>query len=105
MRKLRGWTITALALVVWTLAVAAAQQRPTRLLVENNTTSVVTISARGPRGWEYRGRVNVRSSLPIYNVNNGDQFEAAWRGGRQERTVRLRHNREYGGLQDLWVVN
>ena len=78
----------------------AAQQQPTRLLVNNNTGTVVELFAVTRQGAQSRGRVNPGSSLPVYNVSNGDRFRAVWKGAPpKEWEVRLTFDRSYGGWQ------
>ena len=98
-------TAAVLFLVVCSLiAIAAAGQRPSRLLVINNTGTVAELVALTPAGKQSRGRVDPGTSLPIYNVNNGDRFQASWKGGNASHVVRLAFDRAYGGNQDSWYL-
>jgi hypothetical protein len=98
-------TLLALGLaLVLLVPPVSGQQQPTRLLVFNNTGTVAELSASVNGAWQLRGRINPGSSMPVYNVKNGDRFRAVWRGGDAQHAVQLRYDRAYGGYQDTWSL-
>jgi hypothetical protein len=102
-RTLKGILLLGLLISVLVQSVAG-QAQPTRLLVFNNTGTEAELSALVSGAWQFRGRIRPGSSMPVYNVNNGDQFRAVWRGGQSDHVVRLRYDRSYGGQQDTWTL-
>jgi hypothetical protein len=48
--------------------------------------------------------VSPKSSLPVYNVTNGQRFRAVWGSRSAEHTVKLTYDRAYGGWQDTMIV-
>ena len=81
-----------------------AQQKPTCLLVMNQTRFVVEVFAMTPSGPQSRGMVNPGSEMRVYNVNNGDQFRAVWREGSETEQVQLVFDGQYGGWIHRWRV-
>lgn len=96
---------TVLALPFLLLAgTAPAQQRQSRLLVTNKTKTPVEVFMAVRDTWQSRGRVSPGTSLPVYNVTNGQRFRAVWGSASKEHTVALRFDRPYGGWQDTLAV-
>ena len=80
------------------------QQQPSRLLVTNNTGTSVELFAAVKDTWQSRGRISPGSSMPVYNVTNGQRFRAVWGSKSKEHTVKLTYDRKYGGWQELLVL-
>ena len=93
-----------LLMALLTVATAHAQQRPSRLLVDNKTGTTVELFAAVKDQWESRGRISAGSSMPVYNVTNGQRFRAVWGPRSQDHTVKLTYDKTYGGWQDVMVV-
>lgn len=85
-------------------AVQSAQQKPSRLVVFNETASTVEVFVAVKNTWQSRGRVSPKASLPVFNVTNGQRFRAVWGSRSREHTVKLAFDREYGGWQDRMIV-
>lgn len=83
---------------------AVAQQQPTRLLVTNKTGTTVELYAFVKDDWQSRGRISSGSSLPVYNVANGQRFRAVWGANAKELVIKLVYDRTYGGWQQLWEL-
>jgi hypothetical protein len=94
----------ALLWLLLTAPGAPAQQKPSRLLVANQTASAVEVFVAVKDKWQSRGRVSPKSSLPVYNVTNGQRFRAVWGSRSAEHTVKLTYDRAYGGWQDTMIV-
>ena len=93
--------------LIWLLVTSAgalAQQKPSRLLVTNNTGTSVELFAAVRDTWQSRGRISPRSSMPVYNVTNGQRFRAVWGSKSKLHTVKLIYDRNYGGWQELLVL-
>ena len=85
------------------LAVAAtahAQQKQSRLLVTNKTKTSAEVFVALRDTWQSRGRVSPGSTLPVFNVTNGQRFRAVWGSSSKLHTVKLQFDRTYGGWQD-----
>jgi hypothetical protein len=101
----RRWRVYLAA--CWLLVVAAgtvAQQKPSRLLVMNETGATVEVFVAVKNTWQSRGRVPPKSSLPVFNVANGQRVRAVWGSRSALHTVKLTYDRAYGGWQDRMVV-
>lgn len=98
---------SAMTLIVILLihASAMAQQRPSRLHVTNNTGASVELFAAIRDTWQSRGRISPGASMPVYNVTNGQRFRAVWGSKSRVHTVTLTYDRNYGGWQDLLVLD
>ena len=93
-----------LIVVLLTAAATLAQQRPSRLLVTNNTGTSVELFALVRDTWQSRGRISPGASMPVYNVTNGQRFRAVWGSKSKEHTVKLTYDRSYGGWQELLTL-
>jgi hypothetical protein len=95
--------LTVTCLLVPSLA-AVAQQQPSRLLVTNKTGATVELYAFVKDDWQSRGRISSGSSMPVYNVANGQRFRATWGSTSEELVVKLTYDRTYGGWQQQWEL-
>ena len=94
--------VTCLPPLLWTAALA--QQQPSRLLVTNKTGTTVELFAFVQDNWQSRGRISAGSSLPVYNVANGQRFRAVWGSKAKELVIKLAYDRTYGGWQQEWEL-
>ena len=85
-------------------ATTLAQQQPSRLLVTNKTDTTVELFALVRDDWQSRGRISPGSSMPVYNVANGQRFRAVWGSNAKELVIKLVYDRAYGGWQQLWEL-
>jgi hypothetical protein len=92
----------ACLLALHSLAVLAQKQQPSRLLVNNKTKATVELSVFVKDAWQSRGRISPGSSMPVYNVANGQRFRAVWGSQSRELVVKLNYDRAYGGWQQVW---
>jgi len=104
----RRFVMGSLLVILMTLVArgghVTAQKQPSRLLVVNNTKSLVEVFALTRYGEQSRGRADPGAQMSVYNVSNGDRFRAVWRGGSREHAVQLSYSREYGGWQSVFPV-
>lgn len=84
------------------LAVVARQQQPSRLVVNNRTDTTIELSVFVKDAWQSRGRISPSSSMPVYNVANGQRFRAVWGSRSSELVIKLTYDRAYGGWQQVW---
>lgn len=82
-----------------------AQQQPSRLVVSNKTGATVELFAFVKNDWESRGRISAGTSMPVYNVANGQRFRATWGSKSEELIVKLAYDRAYGGWQQQWDLS
>lgn len=97
-----AFVLACLLLIVG--ATTFAQQQPSRLLVTNKTSTTVEVFAAVRDTWQSRGRISPGSSLPVYNVANGQRFRAVWGSNSRTHVVALKYDRGYGGWQDVLVL-
>jgi hypothetical protein len=83
---------------------AVAQQQPSRLVVANKTGATVELFALVKDDWQSRGRISSGSSMPVYNVANGQRFRATWGSKSEELVIKLTYDRAYGGWQQEWEL-
>lgn len=100
----RWYVYLAVCWLTVTAAGLAAQQKPSRLLVVNQTGSTVEVFVAVKNTWQSRGRVSPKSSLPVFNVANGQRVRAVWGSRSMPHTVKLTYDRAYGGWQDRMDV-
>lgn len=86
------------------LAAVAQKQQPSRLVVNNKTEATVELFAFVKEAWQSRGRISPGSSLPVYNVANGQRFRAVWGPRSSELVIKLAYDRAYGGWQQVWEL-
>jgi hypothetical protein len=84
------------------LAALAQKQQPSRLVVNNQTKATVELFVFVKDAWQSRGRISHGSSMPIYNVANGQRFRAVWGSQSSELVIKLTYDRAYGGWQQVW---
>jgi hypothetical protein len=84
------------------LAALAQKQQPSRLLVNNKTKATVELFVFVKDAWQSRGRISHNSSMPVYNVANGQRFRAVWGSQSSELVIKLTYDRTYGGWQQVW---
>jgi hypothetical protein len=96
--------VTMTCLLPWLWAAALAQQQPSRLLVTNKTGTTVELFAFVQDNWQSRGRISAGSSMPVYNVANGQRFRAVWGSRAKELVIKLAYDRTYGGWQQEWEL-
>jgi hypothetical protein len=89
-------------LAVPPLTVLAQQQQPSRLVVNNRTDTTIELFVFVKDAWQSRGRISPSSSMPVYNVANGQRFRAAWGSRSSELVIKLAYDRSYGGWQQVW---
>ena len=81
-----------------------AQQQRSRLVVTNKTGATVELFLLVRDAWQSRGRISPGSSLPVYDVANGQCFRAVWGSQAKELIVKLVYDRAYGGWQQVWEL-
>ena len=81
-----------------------AQQQRSRLVVTNKTGATVELFLLVRDAWQSRGRISPGSSLPVYDVANGQCFRAVWGSQAKELIVKLVYDRTYGGWQQVWEL-
>jgi hypothetical protein len=86
------------------LAALAQKQQPSRLLVNNRTEATVELFVFVKEAWQSRGRISPGSSMPVYNVANGQRFRAVWGSRSSELVIKLTYDRTYGGWQQEWSL-
>jgi len=86
------------------LAALAQKQQPSRLLVKNKTETTVELFVFVKDAWQSRGRISPGSSMPVYNVANGQRFRAVWGSKASELVIKLTYDRTYGGWQQEWEL-
>lgn len=103
-RRVSYLLVTFICLLPLSAWMNAAQQQPARLLVTNKTGTTVELFAAVRDDWQSRGRISPGSSMPVYNVANGQRFRAVWGSRSKVVVINLTYSREYGGLQHLWEL-
>jgi hypothetical protein len=86
------------------LAALAQKQQPSRLLVNNKTEATVELFVLVKEAWQSRGQISPGSSMPVYNVANGQRFSAVWGSRSSELVITLAYDRAYGGWQQVWEL-
>jgi hypothetical protein len=93
-----------IAVVVLAATPGAVQQKPSRLVVVNQTDATVELLTFVDKAWQSQGRINPGASTSVYNVTNGQEFRARWGSQSRPHIVKLGFDRDYGGWQDIFHV-
>jgi len=89
---------------------ATAQERQTRLVVDNRTEYTAQIYVWRYNGviweWSYVTTVNAGYWTSVYRVRNNERYMAYLSEIKKYdyHTVRLYYDENYGGWQDIWWV-
>jgi len=97
-------SVAALFCLLSLTSAVLAQQQRSRLIVTNKTGTTVEVFLLVRDAWQTRGRISPGSTMPIYNVANGQCFRAVWGSQAKELIVKLVYERTYGGWQQAWEL-
>lgn len=90
--------------VVAMITPATAQNVP-RLIADNRTNYVVELSTWNGSTWNFVSRISPGSWQQFPNAANGSVWRAVFASNVREHRVAYAWSSDYGGYQDVWLIN
>ncbi len=103
-RQTASYVILFVFFVVAVTTPARAQNVP-RLIADNRTPYVVELSEWNGSTWNFVSRIEPGAWKPFPNAANGSVWRAVFASNVREHKVSYAWSSDYGGYQDVWLIN
>jgi hypothetical protein len=103
-RQAASYVILFVVLVVAMTTPARAQNVP-RLIADNRTPYVVELYSWNGATWNFVSRIAPSSWQQFPNAANGSVWRAVFASNVREHRVAYAWSSDYGGYQDVWLIN
>jgi hypothetical protein len=103
-RHAASYAILFVVLVVAMTTPTRAQNVP-RLIADNRTSYVVELYSWNGSTWNFVSRISPGTWQPFPNAANGSAWRAVFASNVREHKVSYEWSSDYGGYQDVWLIN
>ena len=107
-RPTASWVILFVFIVFAMITPASGQRQremPPRLIADNRTPYLVELFEWNGSTWNFVSRIEPDSWQSFPHADNGSFWRAVFRSNVREHRVRYRWSSDYGGYQDVWLIN